>query len=175
MKMVDTKSDAPFRVRVNPTGRRTFSRDYKREIVEECNAGGASVSGVALSHRIYANQVRKWIVQYRAGRLDSVAKATPTMLPVTLKSAARPSLLARSQPPARRSSYGAGSVIDIELDGVRIHVRGTVDGAALRTVLDALANDDRAAGGHACVAGGRRHRHAQRHGRPGGAGADRTG
>ena len=48
MKMLDTKSVAPgepFRVRTNRTGRRTYSREYKLEIVEECSAPGVSVAG----------------------------------------------------------------------------------------------------------------------------------
>jgi transposase-like protein len=58
MKMVDTKSGAPLRVRVNRTGRRTYSREYKLEVVEECSAPGVSVAAVALSRRINANLVR---------------------------------------------------------------------------------------------------------------------
>src|SRR3954451_19101573 len=80
MKIADTNSAAPVRVRVNRTGRRTFAREYKLEIIQECSALGASVAAVALSHRINANQLRKWIVQHRAGRLN----ATASMLPVTI-------------------------------------------------------------------------------------------
>src|SRR5215211_1706492 len=85
MKIVDTKSEPPFRVRVNRTGRRTYSREYKLEIIQECSVPGASVAAIALSHRINANQVRKWIVLQRAGRLCPM----PAMLPVTVGSSAR--------------------------------------------------------------------------------------
>src|SRR5829696_6038405 len=83
MKIVDTNSGppgAPFRVRVNRTGRRTYSREYKLEIVQECSHRNVSVAGIALSHGINANLVRRWIVQHRSGRLF----ALPAMLPVTV-------------------------------------------------------------------------------------------
>jgi transposase-like protein len=132
MKMVDTKSGAPFRVRVNRTGRRTYSREYKLEVVEECSAPGASVAGVALSHRINANLVRRWIVRHRKGRL--VRQPDATLLPVVLSA---PSARVDGAPP-RRKLAGAG-VIEIELEAGRVRVRGAVDTAALRTVLEVLA------------------------------------
>ncbi len=132
MKIVDTNSGvpgAPFRVRVNRTGRRTYSREYKLEIVQECSMPGVSVASVALAHRINANLVRRWIVQHRSGRLFPM----PAMLPVTLSApdALRP--LPESKQPT------TAGVIEIEFESARILVRGVVDGAALRTVLDALA------------------------------------
>ena len=132
MKKVDTKSgttEGAVRVRTNRTGRRTYSREYKLEIVQECSVPGVSVAGVALSHCINANLVRRWIVQHRSGRLFPV----PAMLPVTLSAPGALGLLAESEP-----SLSSG-VIEIELESARIVVRGAVDGAALRTVLDALA------------------------------------
>ena len=142
MKIVDTKAGspaAPFRVRTNRTGRRTYSRGYKLEIVEECSAPGASVAAVALSHRINANQVRKWMVQHRAGRLWPMPPGAPALLPVSLETIARPAQLARSELAPPVSKPCTGGVIEIELDVARVRVRGAVDGAALRTVLDALA------------------------------------
>ena len=131
-KIADTNSGPPARVRVNRTGRRTFSREYKLEIIEECSAPGASVAAVALSHRINANQLRKWIVQHRAGKL----KAATSMLPVTI---AAGRLLAPSAPAPRRMRDLTAGVIDIELASARVRVRGAVDGAALRTILESLA------------------------------------
>jgi len=132
MKMVDTKSGAPFRVRVNRTGRRTYSREYKLEVVEECEVPGASVAAVALSHRINANLVRRWIVRHRKGRL--VREPGATLLPVTLSA---PSARAEQAPP--RAKLLTAGVIEIELETGRIRVRGAVDAAALRTVLEVLA------------------------------------
>ena len=133
MKIADTKPEPAFRVRVNRTGRRTFSPEYKLEIIDECTAPGASVAAIALSHRINANQVRKWIVQHRAGRL-ATTKDTPALLPVTL---------AATVPPAGRFSPGpkvcTTGVIEVEFDTARLRVRGAVDATALRTVLEVLS------------------------------------
>ena len=134
MKMVGTKSGGPFRVRVNRTGRRTYSREYKLEVVEECEVPGASVAAVALSHRINANLVRRWIVRHRQGRLIREPSATATLLPVTLSV---PSARTDEAPP-RAKLVGAG-VIEIELEGGRVRVRGAVDATALRAVLEVLA------------------------------------
>jgi len=141
MKIVDTKASppgAPFRVRTNRTGRRTYSREYKLEIVEECSAPGVSVAGVALSHRINANLVRRWIVQRRAGRLYPTLNPSSVMLPVTVAASARLVAPVRGESTLRQSKHCAG-VIEIELEAARIRVRGTVDAAALHTVLDVLA------------------------------------
>ena len=139
MKIADTNSETPFRVRVNRTGRRTFSREYKLEIIRECSAPGVSVAGVALAHRINANQVRKWIVQHRAGRLFPNAGMPTALLPVSVGSTGRPTLLAPAERTADRAARCTAGVIEIELERAHLRVRGSVDEAALHIVLEALA------------------------------------
>jgi transposase len=134
MKMVDTKSGGPFRVRVNRTGRRTYSREYKLEVVEECDAPGASVAAVALSHRINANLVRRWIVRHCKGLLIREPGARATLLPVALSA---PSAKADGAP--RLAKLAGTGLIEIELEAGRVRVRGAVDAMALRTVLEVLA------------------------------------
>ena len=140
MKIVDTKSVLPFRVRVNRTGRRTYSREYKLEIVNECSEPGASVAAIALAHRINANVVRRWLVQHRAGRLCPTTHTPPTLLPVTLAAPGTLAPLARAEvaPSRSKKDYTIG-VIEIELEAARIRVRGAVHSSALRTVLEVLA------------------------------------
>ena len=130
MKMVDTKSSAPFRVRVNRTERRTYSREYKFEVIEECSVPGASVAAVALSHKLNANLVRRWIVRHRKGQL--VGEPSATLLPVVLSA---PTARASGRPPRAKTA----GVIEIELEAGRVRVRGAVDAMALRTVLEVLA------------------------------------
>src|SRR5690348_10561589 len=125
MKIADTNSTPAVRVRVNRTGRRTFSREYKLEIIQECSAPGASVAAIALSHRINANQVRKWIVQHRAGKLNRTAPMLPVMI------AAAGPLVAPSEAAPRRVRDCSGGIIDVELASARVRVRGAVDGIAL--------------------------------------------
>ena len=78
MKIVDAKKNelktgSSLAVRVNRTGRRTYTAEYKRVVVEQCAKAGVSVAGVALAHGINANLVRRWIVRQRRaliGRTD---------------------------------------------------------------------------------------------------------
>ena len=139
MKIVDTKSAASFRVRVNRTGRRTYSPEYKLEIVDECSVAGVSVAAVALAHRMNANLVRRWIVQHRSGRLVRASNATPTLLPVTLSAPSALAPLERAEPASPALKHTTPGVIEIELESAHVRVRGAVDATALRTVLEMLA------------------------------------
>lgn len=134
MDTILTIESTPFRVRTNRTGRRTYSRDYKLEVAEQCIAPGASLAAVALSHGINANIVRKWVVQHRAGSLVAKRKQA-VMLPVRVESG-RP-LVTRPVVSARSRDV-SGGLIEIELESSRIRIRGSVDAQALRTVLETL-------------------------------------
>ena len=145
MKMVDTKKrtaqvGSVAGVRVNRTGRRTFTLEYKLAVVKQCSEPGVSVAAIALGHRINANLLRRWIVCHQRALLGSDAKRQPAMLPVTIDSSASPQTELPQQidaAPKRRRSPTAS--IEIEVYGVRIHLRGGVDAQALRSVLDVLA------------------------------------
>jgi transposase len=146
MKMVDTKKGASrvgsaSGVRVNRTGRRTYTLDYKFAVVRQCSEPGVSVAAVALAHRINANLVRRWIVRHQRAHIDSAPKPRATLLPVTIE-AATALLEARAgdqvDAATNRRRPGAAS-IEIELYGAHIHLRGGVDAQALRSVLDVLA------------------------------------
>jgi transposase len=146
MKIVDTKKRASrvgsaSGVRVNRTGRRTYTLDYKLGVVRQCSEPGVSVAAVALAHRINANLVRRWIVRHQRALIDSTAKSPATLLPVTIE--ASTSVLetpADDQVDAATKRRRPGTAtIEIELYGARIHLRGGVDAQALRSVLDVLA------------------------------------
>ena len=144
-KMVDTNmgtrgARAKFvnGVRVNRTGRRTYTLEYKLGIVEQCRAPEASVAAIAMSHRINANLVRRWMIRYQSGR----SKQPALLLPVTISAASTqseacaPTATVTSTP---RSHPGMAS-IEIEIYGARICLRSGVDAQALRSVLDVLAS-----------------------------------
>jgi transposase len=146
MKMVDTKK-GPLRarsvsgVRVNRTGRRTYTLEYKLDVVRQCSEPGVSVAAIALAHGINANLVRRWIVRHQRALTASAAEPPTTMLPVTIE-AATSVLGSRADDlvdaAAKRRRPGAVT-IEIELYGARIHLRGGVDTQALKSVLDVLA------------------------------------
>jgi transposase len=147
MKIVDTKkrlakSGSTPGVWVNRTGRRTYTSEYKRGVVRECDEPGVSVAGVALAHGINANLLRRWIVRQRRALVRTRAESPAVLLPVSVQQAspireAPPDNDVASTSTKPRRSGTAG--IEIELYGVRIHLRGGVDAQTLRTVLDVLS------------------------------------
>lgn len=148
MKMVDTKKETSRTgssdgVRVNRTGRRTYTPQYKADVVKRCSEPGVSVAGVALAHGINANLVRRWIVHDRRTLSGALAKPQVALLPVTIEAAMSVqaqdagTVTAIDTPRKQRSSGTA--VIEVELYGARIHLRGGVDAQALCTLLDVLA------------------------------------
>lgn len=140
MKMVDTKKAALASdgVRVNRTGRRTYTRAYKFDLVRRCSEPGVSVAGVAMAHGINANLVRRWIVRHRRAALDATPKPAPTLLPVTIEAPASRRGNADDQARLAARHRSAGASIEIELHGMRVHLRGEVDATALTTVIDVL-------------------------------------
>ena len=142
MKIVDTKTSSSKSgstpgVRVNRTGRRTYTAEYKRSVVQECDEPGVSVAGVALTHRINANLLRRWIVRHHR---ESAAMSPTVLLPVSVQrasSAPGGDDGASTATPNRRRAGAAA--IEIEVYGVRIHLRGSVDADGLRAVLDVLS------------------------------------
>src|SRR3546814_14344154 len=41
--------------------RRSYSKSFKAQVIQECSQPGASIASVALSHSLNANLVHKWI------------------------------------------------------------------------------------------------------------------
>ena len=118
--------------RVHRNGKRVFAETYKQSLVERCLQRGMSVSRVALEHGINANLLRKWIDK-RAPRSSGVA----TLVPVTIAAATH-----KVQPvvtAAPSSARPSGGVIEIEIERVRVRLRGEVDAQRLAVVLEALA------------------------------------
>ena len=64
--------------------RRRFSREFKAQIVAQCQEPGASVSRISLDNGLNANMVRRWISE--AQRANK-APATPGFVPVNMPAA----------------------------------------------------------------------------------------
>jgi transposase len=127
--------------RVARNGRRFFSEEHKRAVVEGCLAPGASVSAVSLAHGFNTNLVRKWIRLYQARQ----AAGAGNLVPVTVREAREiaPSGRGRAKPApaqaARSASVSASGAMEIELGAVKLILRGPVDAGELRIVLDLIA------------------------------------
>ena len=127
--------------RVTRNGRRFFSEEHKRAVVERCLAPGASVSAVSLAHGFNTNLVRKWIRDYQAQQAAGAGK----LVPVTVREAREiaPSGRARAKPAAAQAASSASATasgsIEIELGAAKLILRGPVNAGELRVVLDVLA------------------------------------
>ena len=129
----------PLRPQAPIGRRRRFSKDFKRQVVEQTLVRGASVAAIAMSHRLNANQVFTWRRKYLR-ESAGLAIEPVKMLPVTIEAPSVPLSVRRpSQGSTRRStsSLARGS-IEIEYAGASIRVRGMVDTEALRVTLEVL-------------------------------------
>lgn len=122
--------------------RRRYSKEFRRQVVQETLAPGASVAGVALRHRLNTNLVFTWRRKLLPTLVPARAKSVK-LLPVTIADAGAlvpgltPEPVAASQ--RARRSRGRGA-IEIECNGARIVVKGAIDGQVLRVVLEALVS-----------------------------------
>jgi len=113
--------------------RRSFRREFRRQVVEETLVPGASVSGVALRHGLNNNMVFKWRQRYLHELAPAQRKAVK-LLPVAVVEERD---CAASATQALSSSQVVG-VIELECADVRIRLHGPVDAEALRTVLSVV-------------------------------------
>ncbi|HOB95530.1 MAG TPA: transposase [Aquabacterium sp.] len=113
-------------LRTNAGGRHTYVPDFKRWIVEQAMQPGMSLSGLAMSNQVNANQLRRW-VQLRGRPRDAVA-AVPNLLPVTVA----------ASPLSSASTPTSSAAVEIELAGAVVRVHDGVSASALRMVLDCL-------------------------------------
>jgi transposase len=119
----------------SPT-RRRYSAAFKRELVERCLQRGASVSGIALDSGINANVLFRWRREHlrAAPRVQQEFVEQAVLLPVKLADPQTPTGLEAM--PARTRE--PGGVIEIDIGAARVRLRGSVDEANVRCVLQAL-------------------------------------
>lgn len=115
------------------TTKRRHSAAFKRKILELTEQPGASVAAVALEHGVNANLVFKW----RKAKLDRQRSPRVAhqslLLPVSV--GPQESFLAAPVPSLTSRKEG---VIEVEIGGARVLLRGCVDPANVRSVLMAL-------------------------------------
>jgi transposase len=111
-------------------GRRTYSGNAKRMLVELCKAPGVSVAGLALAHGINANLLRRWIVRYGGEAVSPADRGAERRV------ALRPVKIIELSPPSPATTAGS---IELTFRSATIRIVGTVDARALATVLDCLA------------------------------------
>jgi len=114
--------------------RRSWSKQARRQIVEETLKPGASVSLVARAHDVNANQVFKWRQLYRNGRLDTTPKTSSILLPIKISDA--PAIRPRAgQRGVKARRLG---IIEIDLGHARVRIEGAADSDCVRATLEGL-------------------------------------
>jgi transposase len=95
--------------------RRSYSKYFKAQVLQECAQPGASIASVALSHNLNANLVHKWI------RLQSQKSAAlqPAFIPLPL------------QPVGARSEVASSAIcLEISLPRGMVKVSWPAESAA---------------------------------------------
>ena len=111
--------------------RRRYDPAFKRRIVEQTLAPGASVARIAREHNINANQLFKWRRQFllEGSAASGSGESTPSaisLLPVTV---VEEEAVAPPSPPGQ---------IEIQLAGGTVRIQSAVDKAMLQVVLASL-------------------------------------
>ena len=125
--------------RVSGRTRRLHDRAFKDDLIAQSLVPSASVAGIAMKGGINANLLFKW----RREHVRAMAVSAPTaatLLPVcVIPETASPSTV---QPTVRvGAAIERGSppgIIEIEIAGAQLRLRGAVDETVLSTVLRAL-------------------------------------
>lgn len=109
--------------------RRAWSREEKRAIIAEAENTPTSVSAVARRHGLHPSLLFRWRRDSLEEEHAAALPAQPAFVPLALPAPIGP-------PPSECTSAG---VIEIELaGGHRLRADGSVDGAILRSVIEAL-------------------------------------
>jgi transposase-like protein len=85
--------------------RRTYSKSFKAQVIQECSEPGASIANIALGYSLNANLVHKWIRLHH----QKTMALQPALIPLLLQL-------------AEVNSQAASSAICLEIP----HPRGTV-------------------------------------------------
>ncbi len=108
---------------------------WRARIVEQALKPGASVARVALAHGVNANQVFTWCRQYRQGLLGKRNAGPVDLLPVHVSEAQASKA---NRPGSRPVTAEVAGTIQVEFPQGQVCVTGSVDGEALRIVLEHL-------------------------------------
>lgn len=118
--------------------RRQHDRSFKQELVRQSLEPGASVSAIALRNGINANMLFKW--RRERGRAVGMREAPAVLLPVEVRPQAEmttvPAPIVTTTPTPK--PLARNGVIEMDIAGVQLRVRGAADEASLCSVLRAL-------------------------------------
>ena len=132
---------------VTGTPRRQHDRAFKADLVEQCLVPGASVAAVALAGGINANLLFKWRRDHlRSQQLSrSAASSSAVLVPVQIAAGMdveagnlQPSPASTALAVAPQRAARNTGIIELDIAGAVLRLRGPVDEASLCSVLRAL-------------------------------------
>jgi len=120
--------------------RRQWTARQKRQMVREAQRSGAVIQEVAQHHGVHVSVLNRWRTEQRmAASGAKKAVKTVRLLPVRVRRA-RPSRAPCRAAAGTVATNAKREAIEVEFSGGRrLYVRGMVDGAMLRTVLQELS------------------------------------
>lgn len=117
--------------------RRRHSAVFKRELSERSLQPGASVSAIALENGINANVLFRWRREHLRAAAGVHERGTEPAVLLPVKLVAPPAAPLQQEVTSSRAPLAAG-VIEIDIGAARVRLRGAVDEANVRCVLQAL-------------------------------------
>jgi transposase len=130
--------------------RRQHERSFKAKLVAHCLVPGASVAAIALAGGINANLLFKWRRDHlRSSRPGGAASSSAVLVPVHVAPVVAGEAVAGSKPlllpraphamtvATQRVARSTG-IIELDIAGAQLRLRGPVDEASLCSVLRAL-------------------------------------
>ncbi|MCY1740680.1 IS66-like element accessory protein TnpA [Ensifer sp. SL37] len=140
MAIDDREISEPLRVvRVLRNGKRYFDRASKERLIDACLEPGVSIAGLALSHGINTNQLRKWVNQRqdRQAASKGLRVVTNCVAPSAFIPVVEAAPLARPPAPAARSTSPGVRLKASLPNGVRLELVDA-DAGALSAMIEAL-------------------------------------
>lgn len=118
--------------------RRHHERAFKAKLFELSLQPGASVSAIAMEHGINANMLFTWRRTWLRGASAAAASPEPALLPVRIEPQEPQELRPAAANSPQATPATAGGLIEIEIAGAKLRLRGNVHEDSLRSVLRAL-------------------------------------
>ena len=122
---------------VSTRSRRNHDQGFKDDLVAQSLVAGASVSAIAMKGGINANLLFKWRREHSQAMARS-APAAATLLPVCLVPDVVPTGQATAPAVSGVNRNARPGVIEVEIAGAQLRLRGAVDETMLSSVLRAL-------------------------------------
>lgn len=113
---------------------RTYSAQFKADLVAACQRPGASIAALALQHGMNANVLHRWLKEYehgrhRLGNADALTSADPSVKPAFIPIAHGPAELAGLSPPSVNRAAAGNIRIECKRKGLSITLNWPLSGA----------------------------------------------